>query len=102
MTHDHLCGFSQPCDQCEGGCGYDISEHTFWLPEEEDFCVHCCQWCICEKLKEAEQRMLQWCIESLSHDIDCMCERDNDADERDCNCYYPRIVAALRALQEKP
>ena len=102
MTHDPLCGFSQPCDQDIGW----VVEHTFWLPQKEDFCVHCCQWCICEKLQEAEQRMLQWCIESLSHDIDCMCERDTDADEHTYrpipNCYHPRIVAALRALQEKP
>lgn len=61
MEHDPLCVLSDPCwpdDPAHGYCGFS----------EPRFCIHCSQWCICERLgkaraderEQAAQRLLGW------------------------------------------
>ena len=48
MTHDPLCGLSQPCDE-------EIPEHGYCSMQHGEFCIHCHQWCICEALAKARE-----------------------------------------------
>ena len=41
MTHDPLCGLSQPCDD-------ETPEHGYCSMQHGEFCIHCHQWCICD------------------------------------------------------
>jgi hypothetical protein len=57
-------------------------------------------WCICWQVRYAKQTMLAKCIAVVeemhihgSHPFEGIIE---------CNCIGPRVVANLRALQEKP
>jgi len=52
---EHLpeCPLSEPCD-------IDITEHGFcsMQVEEQFFCIHCMDECICERLRSCEQRAI--------------------------------------------
>jgi len=110
-AHDPLCGLSQPCDD-------DIAEHGFCSRQEEEFCIHCHQWCICEQMREAEKNGYEKAVtEFMSNHHDRWEYRAGQADMlAKCiaaveawaleNPYeYPspnRIISDLRALEEKP
>ena len=98
MTHDPLCPLSQPCDD-------EIPEHGYCSTQHGKFCIHCYQWCTCEALKKAEQRMLAKCIAALEERwSESWCgSRYASCTDPDHACRYRRLdVAALRDLQEKP
>lgn len=49
---DHLpeCPLLEPCDD-------DIPEHGYCSMQRGAFCIHCHQWCICDRLRSCEQRV---------------------------------------------
>lgn len=49
--------------------------------------------------QHAAEAMRAACIAAVDHDIDCRYQCDPDTDERDCTCYYPRIIALLREVK---
>lgn len=93
MTHDPLCGLSQPCDD-------EVPEHGYCSRQQGEFCIHCMTWCICLQLHNAEQRMLAKCITAVEEII---------PDDSDSGSWEATIAAAwlrhavnkLRALEDK-
>lgn len=49
MTHDELCGLSQPCDD-------EVPEHGYCSRQQGEFCIHCMTWCICPQLRQARKQ----------------------------------------------
>lgn len=112
-AHDPLCGLSQPCDD-------DIAEHGFCSRQEEEFCIHCHQWCICEQMREAEKNGYEkavtefmsnhhdrWEYRAGQADMLAKCIAAVDARIRPTlhpleNAGIGEALAALRALEEKP
>lgn len=113
---DHLpeCPLLEPCDD-------EVAEHGYCSMQNGVFCIHCQQWCICDRLRACEQRVEEtWSAiagrdqyaegyraglaaarEAILHDESCLSNLD-DADDRDCDCTRPSAVAAIDALREKP
>jgi hypothetical protein len=90
MTHDPLCGLSQPCDD-------EIPEHGYCSMQHGQFCIHCHQWCICKELQMAEERMLAKCIAAV-----WACGDDKGYIYSDIETGIEWATAALRDLKEKP
>jgi hypothetical protein len=89
MTHDSLCGLSQPCDD-------EIPEHGYCSMQHGQFCIHCHTWCTCFEVRQAEQRMLAKCIEAVQalfgpEDYKLRVRLGGAA-----------VLAALHRLEEKP
>ena len=63
MSHDPLCGLSQPCDD-------EIREHGYCLMSHGKFCIHCNQWCICPQLQQAKEEVAQRIIEMANMQAD--------------------------------
>ena len=49
---DHLpeCPLLEPCDD-------EVPEHGYCSMQQGVFCIHCHQWCICDRLRACEQRV---------------------------------------------
>lgn len=47
-AHNPLCGLSQPCDE-------ETPEHGYCSMQHGQFCIHCHQWCVCERMRKAEK-----------------------------------------------
>ena len=104
MTHDPLCGLTQPCDEEEPEHGYCSMQHGL-------FCIHCHQWCICNVIAKVRE-------DECSKDLDyayvaAQAEADGQWDmlakcvaavESLPGLFTRRqeVMEALRALQEKP
>ncbi len=98
MTHDPLCGLSQPCDD-------EIPEHGYCSMQHGQFCIHCHQWCMCGEVRQAEQRMLAKCIEAV--DAERKWWRDTHFGTThlvagEWNDSLQNVLAVLRGLEEKP
>jgi hypothetical protein len=52
-----------------------------------------------DAVEQSAEAMRAACIAAVDHDIDCRYQCDPDTDERDCTCYYPRIIALLREVK---
>lgn len=46
MNHDPLCGLSEPCDD-------EVAEHGYCSMQRGNYCIHCNQWCVCERIGRA-------------------------------------------------
>ena len=57
---DHLpeCPLLEPCDD-------EVPEHGYCSMQHGVFCIHCHQWCICDRLRACEQRIRQAIVEQL-------------------------------------
>lgn len=100
MSHDPLCGLSQPCDD-------EIREHGYCLMSHGKFCIHCNQWCICGEVRMAEQRMLAKCITVADAVLagvptSFWINRNSDEAQEHKRSMRAAVEDALRALQEKP
>ncbi len=51
MTHDPLCGLSQPCDD-------ETPEHGYCSMQHGEFCIHCHQWCVCDVIAKVREDAL--------------------------------------------
>ena len=58
MNHDPLCGLSEPCDD-------EVPEHGYCSRQHGQFCIHCLTWCICDRLKQAEERTMAFIIQRI-------------------------------------
>lgn len=49
---DHLpeCPLLEPCDD-------EVADHGYCSMQHGVFCIHCQQWCICDRLRACEQRV---------------------------------------------
>ena len=109
MTHDPLCGLSQPCDD-------EIPQHGYCLMSHGKFCIHCNQWCICPQLQQAKEEVAQRIIEMANTQADVAAAMARDDMLAKCIAtveflhdhnpdQQPGLWAAiceLRSLQEKP
>ncbi len=50
---EHLpeCPLLEPCDD-------EVAEHGYCSMQRGVFCIHCHQWCICDRLRACEARMM--------------------------------------------
>lgn len=55
MEHDPMCALADPCE-------VEIPEHGFCGLGAARYCIHCSQWCICERLAKAraDERAKAW------------------------------------------
>jgi len=87
MIHDPLCGLSEPCDD-------EVPEHGYCSRQHGQFCIHCLTWCICDRLKQAEQRMRDVCQAAAYADLLAL---EDDMMEAFGNGDAARIVAGYRS-----
>lgn len=79
MSHDRLCGLSDRCDD-------EVAEHGYCSMQHGTFCIHCQQWCICERLaqaraderEQAAQRVVALCAHT-KYEGSAPCEHDRAA-----------------------
>jgi hypothetical protein len=58
MTHDPLCGLSQPCDD-------EVAEHGFCSMQHGEFCIHCYQWCICDVIGKVRDNAIAAAVQRV-------------------------------------
>ena len=72
--NEHLpeCPLNEPCD-------IDITEHGFcsMQVEEQFFCIHCMNECICKRLRACEQRVIDAAVQ-IVEELPCKCNDGAD------------------------
>jgi hypothetical protein len=62
MTHDPLCGLSQPCDD-------ETPEHGYCSMQHGEFCIHCHQWCVCDVIAKVREDALADAVQRVEAQI---------------------------------
>lgn len=112
MSHDPLCGLSQPCDD-------EIRDHGYCLMSHGKFCIHCNQWCICPQLQQAKEEVAKRIVETANIQAEVAAAMARDDMLARCiaaveDLFGPddyelrwlldgqAVLGSLRALEEKP
>ena len=98
---DHLpeCPLLEPCDD-------DVPEHGYCSMQRGAFCIHCHQWCICDRLRACEERVrhegLGVCIQHYDAGVQAAREAVLNAGLCAPHRCQSDALAAIDALMEKP